>query len=71
MALQQTGPLEVEAYKVLIGRMSCTVVSAALMRVEGASVLMLNGLTSALGQEAVFTGSPITVASLGVVRSVH
>ncbi|TNN72672.1 hypothetical protein EYF80_017121 [Liparis tanakae] len=47
LAQQQTGTLEVEAYNVLIGRMSCTVVSTGLMRVEGASVLMLKGLTSA------------------------
>lgn len=47
-ALWQAGTLEVEAYNVLIGRMSRTVVSTGLMRVEGASVLMLNGLTSAL-----------------------
>ncbi|XP_036945996.1 uncharacterized protein LOC119014696 isoform X2 [Acanthopagrus latus] len=47
-ASQQTGTLEVKAYKVLMGRMSCTVVGAALMRVKGASVLMLRGLMSAL-----------------------
>ncbi|KAJ4932289.1 hypothetical protein JOQ06_010714 [Pogonophryne albipinna] len=44
----KTGTLEVEPRYVLIGRMSCIVVSAGLMRVGGASVLLLKGLTSAL-----------------------
>lgn len=59
-----------EAPRVLIGRISCTVVSVGLMRIEGARVVAAAG-ASVSSEGGRQLESPIAVVSRGIVRSVH